>query len=720
MSILFANDWKRFPNAIVDYETKNESFLRMASLYNEMGIKNSVFHLVLLQPELQGVDPYDENLSNETKIKIGLECKNNFWYYIREVVRIPVQGIPEPISYIANRGNLALSWCFFNSVDMALIQPRQTGKSVSTDCISVWLIYIGAVNTDVMLITKDDGLRVKNVERLKKMRDMLPGYLLDISNKDSDNTFKLTCLSLKNNYDTAVAQNSELAANNIGRGFTAPVRHIDEGPFIRFIGITLPAAMMAGVAARESALAHGKPCGNIFTTTAGKIDDRDGGYMWNFINKGSVWNEILLDASNRDELITLIKNSSGGRKVLINGTFSYQQLGKTDEWAYNVIVENNLSKEEADRDVFNKWTRGSQSSPLSVELNQRIKDSEQDPLFSEITKDSYIIKWYYTQEELLETLNDTPIILGLDTSDAIGRDAIALVFTSAIDLSVIGAATINETNLLRFSRFLADVLIKYTNVTLIPERKSSAQAIIDAVIIFLTKEGIDPFRRMYNSLVDKKDEKPQDFKELSTPMGKRGNQFYDKWKKTIGFNTTGSSRDLLYSTILQNAAKDAGHLVKDRSLSTEIRGLIIKNGRIDHGNDGHDDSVIAWLMTHWMLTYTKNLSHYGIDSNKTLSKVYGVGRQLTDLEEYEASKQVKIKEDMEILYDELTAATDEYTVAQLEARLAALANKVKINGVSAFSIDSLLSQAAEERKFNIKKLSKNRVTSSTDRLWWQR
>ena len=63
---------------------------------------------------------------------------------------------------------MAMLWCYFNSVDFVLIQPRQTGKSVSTDCLMVDLIYILAMNTEISFITKDDSLRKGNVERLKR------------------------------------------------------------------------------------------------------------------------------------------------------------------------------------------------------------------------------------------------------------------------------------------------------------------------------------------------------------------------------------------------------------------------------------------------------------------------------------------------------------------------------------------------------------------------
>lgn len=696
--ILFKNDWKRFPRAIADYDTSNDTFLRMVSLYRNMGVENCLWPIALLQPELKGVDPYDENLDEETKVKIGLECKWNIWYFLREVVRIPASSGPVPIQYKSNRGNLALTWSFMNNMDIALIQPRQTGKSVSTDCVMVWVLYIGSVNTKVNMITKDHTLRTANVDRLKKIRDLLPKYIVNKTTKDTDNQTDLTCHHLDNSYVTGVGQTSESSANNLGRGLTSPITQVDEGPFIRYIGTTIPAALASGTAAREEAQLYNRPYGNIFTTTAGKKDDRDGKYMYNLIHGGADWNEVFLDAEDKEDFHKLVKRNCSGRKAIINATFSHRQLGKTDQWLYEAIVATGASGEEADRDFFNIWTSGTQSSPLSVTLNTIVKESELDPVDNEISRDSYILRWYISKEEIERRLRTTHFIVGMDTSDAIGRDSIGIVFTDATDLSVVAAATINETNLIRFAKFLAELLIKYPNAILVPERKSSAQSIIDSLLIHLPRAGIDPFKRIYNLIVDERQDRPKDFSEIQRPLNQRNGAFYDRYKKYFGFNTTGASRELLYGTVLQNAAKEAGHLVRDRTLSSEIRGLVVKNGRIDHSGDSHDDMVISWMMSHWFLTHSKNLDFYGIDTSRALSKVHYEGRELTVEEEYEMEVQQHIKTQIEDIYQELVNTQDEYLRAQYENRLMVLNAKLSGDEADAISIDALITQANEHRE----------------------
>ena len=57
--ILFKDDWKNFPTAVVHGNTRNETFLRQAEAYQRMGVNNCEFLLALLNPELADVDPFD-------------------------------------------------------------------------------------------------------------------------------------------------------------------------------------------------------------------------------------------------------------------------------------------------------------------------------------------------------------------------------------------------------------------------------------------------------------------------------------------------------------------------------------------------------------------------------------------------------------------------------------------------------------------------------------
>lgn len=709
--ILFESDWKLYPSAIPDFQTTNKSFLRLAQVFKSMGVKNNVFHLSLLNPNLQGVDPFSDNLTPQQKIEIGFECAQNPWYFFREVVRVPPQSGPLPVRLRANRGNIALFWSFFNHIDVALIQPRQTGKSVSTDCLMTNITYMSTDNTTVTMITKDNDLRRKNVDRLKKIRDLLPKYLIVLGPDDADNQVELTYKVRKNSYMTAVAQNNESSANNVGRGLTSPILHSDEGPFTGFIQFTLPAALAAGTAARNEAKLNGRPYGNIFTTTAGKKDTKEGKYMYDLIHGGATWDERLAyDSVGEDDLRQrVLKNCLGvpgqkkgmPKRALFNVTLSHKQLGETDEWLMEAIANSGGTPDQIDRDFMNRWTSGSLRSPLTTELNERILDSVKPVQHMEFSAENYCLNWFIPEHQIAELMASGRFVAGLDTSEAVGRDTIALVLLDVEDLSVVATGTYNETNLIRFSHYLGNLLIKYPTITLIPERKSTGGMIVDYLILQLTKAGMDPFKRIFNRIVEEALVKKEEFQELQRGVTMRSENFYDTRKSAFGFVTTADSRTVLYTTILQNAAKNAGGVVHSERLSSEIRGLVVKNDRIDHSSSGHDDHVIAWLLAHWMLTQGRNLSHYGIEPGMVMSALRNFSdREETPQEIYQREMQQKLLYEAGSLLDQLAVERDVMILAKLEGRLRSLSGRLVDDGDTSYvqTIDAAINESRENRE----------------------
>ena len=77
---------------IYDITTNNRSFLVVSQQLKEHGVKNNKFMLALYDEKLVGVDPYSPDLTEEQKIRIYREIRLNKWYYLREVIRIPVTG----------------------------------------------------------------------------------------------------------------------------------------------------------------------------------------------------------------------------------------------------------------------------------------------------------------------------------------------------------------------------------------------------------------------------------------------------------------------------------------------------------------------------------------------------------------------------------------------------------------------------------------------------
>lgn len=242
----------------VDYyvhaETSNPSFIKMYRILQSLGVENNKFHLALYDTELIHVNPYDENLTLEEKTRIIVECKNNFWYFIRECIRVPVSGsgIAPGLGkkYGLHRGNLALSYCIVNNLNSYTELPRQSGKSISVDIALLWLLNYGTNTSKMIIMNKDHDGAKENILRIQEMRDCLPEFLHGNMKfnaerkklKSNDNKEYIECLTTNNRVDTKASPRNPGDADNAGRGCTTPIQWFDEFAFLKYNDIIFKAA----------------------------------------------------------------------------------------------------------------------------------------------------------------------------------------------------------------------------------------------------------------------------------------------------------------------------------------------------------------------------------------------------------------------------------------------------------------------------------------------
>lgn len=666
-----------------------------------MGIENHAFPLALLNPQLQGVDPFSPYLTPEQMYMIALECKHNPWYFFREIAKAPPSGGNEAMRLQANRSNIALYWLFFNHITQFLIQPRQTGKSFSTDSLMVLLLNVICIATKINLLTKDDNLRRANVRRLKDLMEQLPPYLLMRRPDDTNNTEEITINALENRYNTHVPQSSPKRADNMGRGLTTAVFHVDEAPFQVNIEIALKAALPAMTAAIESAKAEGAPYGTIFTTTAGKKDDKDGAFIYKELMDSAPWTEKFFDCKDAIELEQTIRTNSRGGKVRVRCVFNHRQLGKSDEWMLRALEESFQSGDSANRDFFNMWTSGSQTNPIPIRLLERISGSYMGELHAEVSNvDRYITRWYIPADEIHYRMATGKFALMIDSSEAIGNDDIGMLVMDLETCEVVASGTFNETNLIRFSAWLFKWFVRFENITGIIERRSTGGMILDYLIHYMVEAGMDPFRRLFNTVVQEFRENRSRYEEIQKPMNRRDPDIYVKFKSSFGFATSGSgtySRNELYSSTLMMAAQRGCDAVHDKGLIDQINALINKNGRVDHPDGGHDDMVIAWLLGFWFMTKGVNLAFYGINSNIIMARAMGEKEGVQAIEGYDHEEQTALRERIEKMTEELAREKDKFVAERMEQLIRSLMKNVIMREGEVFSVDELLRTAKEKR-----------------------
>lgn len=700
--ILFEEDWLRYPTATADLSTKNRSFVNLAILLKKMGVRNHMFMLALVNPSLQGIDPHDPNLDMETKGLITAEIKINPWYWFREVLRIPAQAGGKAVFLEANRANISLFWSFFNHVMYILIQPRQTGKSVSTDSLMTYLMRAGCENTTINLLTLNDTLRRNNIKRLKDIVEELPPYLQMKSALDPNNGEEVGVTLFGNRYLTHVAQNSEKQALLMGRGLSSAILHCDEGPFQRYIAVALRAALAAGGAAIDQAKAANAPYGTIITTTAGKKDDKDGRYIYNLLSEAAIWSERFYDTKDQTELHALVRSNSSGRVLRIHGTFDHRQLGKTDEWLRSKLEEALQEGLDANRDYFNIWTNGGITSPFKPEIAEVIAKAGRAIAYSEVSNNAFILNWYIPESEIPARMAKTTCVIGMDTSDAQGDDDISLVLMDVYTLEVLAAGRYNLINLHDFGVFLAKFMSKYKNTILVPEKRSSAMGICDFVCNYLSGEGENPFRRVFSRIINEREEYRDRFEEIKFISGRQLDSYVNIYKKFFGFPTSGTgayNRDKLYGVALRTATRLALEGINDRTLVSQILSLENRNNRIDHPIGEHDDMVIGWLLCIWFIYHSTGLDYYGIDSSRLVSDKSKAMRTMSHEELAEKKLEDELREDINDLIQEIEDESDQYVLQLLENRLQALLRRASTDtNLDITSADDAIRKVRERRR----------------------
>lgn len=715
--ILFGSDWAKYPHARPNFATNNRSWVKLAALYKAMGIKNHTFMLALHDQSLLNVDPYDySKITQDLVIRITAECRINPWYFFREIVRIPAGSGDDAVSLDANRGNIAMFWYFFNHVTMYAIQIRQTGKSINSDILDSYLLGIRCTGTTINLFTKDDALRSVNIQRMKDIFNELPWYLNQRTKKDLDNTEVINISALGNWYRTALPQKSPKLALNVGRGFTAAIFKNDEGPFCPNSRISIPAALAAGTNARDRARKNNEPFGTVFTTTAGKKDDPDGRFFYNEISYAAVHTEHHYDCMSHEELENTIRNASRTNmrqykkekvtrgEFAVNITLNHTQLGRTDEWLARAIEESKASGDDANRDFFNLWTSGGLRSPFSPAEADRMRASEREPLT--ITKDrtNFQVRWYIPESKIAEVMNNNKIIVAVDASEASGGDDIGISAYLDKTGQTIASCNINIANLLVFSDWFANEwIIKYPNTVAIIERKSTGVSLIDHLLHILPAHGIDPFKRLFNRIVNEKDHYKTEWDEINMPLERRDRDIYVRLKKYFGFATSAggiTSRSELYSDTLSSAVRLVGNAIYDKTTIDQILGLVSKSGRVNHEPGEHDDMVIGWLLGHWFMTKANNLFHYGINVTALFSLIRQ-NEDLTERQRFDMQRQKFIKNSIQKALEEISSEYDPYIIERKETFIRMLQAELLDDEQEMFAIDELIAKAREIRKRRI-------------------
>ena len=407
------------------HSTSNKSFIDMALYLKDKGVQHYEFMLLLLDPDLAGVDPFSPNLSTVMKTKILRECIYNPWYFLREVCRIPQDGKAGGVSFILHRGNLAMIFCLMLNINTIAIFPRQTGKTQSALAWYMYLFNFGTNNAEISFLNKKFEDSKMNLTRIKNIRDLLPSYLKmdqvfanDGSKLKGRNSVETIQHPINGNKIRTVPSARDVtSAASLMRGRTTSIIYIDEYAFIKHNKVIYLNMVPAWNTAARNAKMNHRPYGMLITTTPGMLATDEGQYCHDVIDNATKFSENWYNLTYQ-EIMDIINTNERSTFVYIE--YNYQQLGYSEEWFKDLCRSMELKWDEIRREVLLEWSPSVENSPFRKEDLDIIRGLLRAPIGSIMLFNKYNILIYERMDP-----RHVPII-GCDPAGGYSHDSSAI------------------------------------------------------------------------------------------------------------------------------------------------------------------------------------------------------------------------------------------------------------------------------------------------------
>ena len=633
-----------------DFGTKNDSFLLTAQELKTLGIKNYYFMLEVKYPHLgvQDIDPYNPDISPEDIGKVLIECKNNPWYYFREVIHVPVRGSGALPLYL-HRACCAAIWCFMHSIDFELVQPRQTYKTTGITAIMSYMVLFEYRNIDIPYMHKTEKRCTDNVGLLRDYIMTLPKYM----NPWAANKHPPGLQSLKyegHNVSIAVvsAAKSETVATDKTRGFSLFTWFVDECEFIPYMKAVIDGANPTIVQARETAKANGVRSCMMYASTPGDLETDEGKDFQKIIDNLPRFEEKFYDMSDEEiesmKTIDLSNENPDDSKpplTMVYIEFNHVQLRKDAAWLraqyYEAVAKSTLG--EYRRGVLLQRFRGGEGSFFSQEDIDYIQQNIREPDYDIFLMKKYHLYVYKHNIRVPDLNSDTPYfdmsipyLIGVDCATGKDGDNTAICITHPYTLEVVGellSPVMGGLDLMRVITMLAKMIPR---ALFCLESNLTGVDIID----FVQESQLE--NRFYHdpraTELTKNITEPQN---VQITLKQRAQA-----KKHFGTYVSTKTRKMMFN-LLRNTLHDYRHLIYTKFLVKDICNLVEhKNGKMAAADGEHDDLVMAYLHTLYVLTYGYELGRFGID--KSLC-TYEKSTQV--MKEYEQSiEQDKVNNDL--------------------------------------------------------------------------
>ena len=617
------SDIRRIGDRYYDFGTKNSSFLLTAQELKILGIKNWYFMLEVKHPNLgvQDIDPYAKDISKEDIARICIECKQNPWFFFREVAKVPVRGSGNKMP-ILSRASLALIWCFIHSVDVILCQPRQTHKSTWCTLLLMYMFIFEYQNVEIPMMHIRQDRCLESAEMLRDYICALPPYMNPWYGRQKLPGTKSLKYDEHSTSITILSQaDSVVKAKDKMRGFTVFGAMLEEWEYIPYQASVMEGAMPAIISGREIAEKSGVRTCIMLLSTPGDLETETGRTAQHMIDMTPVFSEQLYDFTTQElkeyfaGMHTIDENGQPQPVTTLYIEFNYKQLRKTDEWLrtqYNEALR--LDKlDEYRRGVLLQRYRGSKSVLFRQEDIDYIVQNVREPDY-----DIFLLKkvhlYVYKHDIAVPDINSNtpyfdismPYLIGVDIATGSNGDNTAICIVHPYTMEVVGELLSPFIGPADLMRVLLEIAKLCPKAIFCVETNSIGKAIVD-----LIQETQIEYRFYHDPKLDiSKNAVTKESPEET--MKRRAVE-----KGYIGTYVTPSVRNMMFD-LLKVHVKDYRHLLTSKYLSRDITNLVrAKNGKIEAADGFHDDMVMAYNHVLYIWYYGYRLERFGIFKDKS-------------------------------------------------------------------------------------------------------
>ena len=613
----------RIENKYYDFGTTNESFLQTAAELKTLGIKNWYFMLEVKYPQLgvQDIDPYDPKISKEDQGKIHIESKANLWFWLREVARIPAQGAPQPFRVGLTRASCAATWCYLHNIDFMLCQPRQTWKTTIVLLLITYAFIYELKNVTIPFMHLKEADTLRNAEMLREYITTLPPYMNPWYGKKQLPGLK----SLKyEEHGTSIkilsSAESEVKAKDKMRGMTLFVGMIDEWEYLNYISNVIAGAAPAMKSGRDIAEKTGGRSCMMLLSTPGDLETQTGKESQHMIDQTPPFSEQFYDFTEEEIKAHFEgvgqKNENGEFEqiTMLYIEFNYKQLRKDEKWRqaqYKAALQTNKLAEYR-RGVLLERFRGGDAVLFDQRDIDYIKENVKPWSYDIFIRKKFHLYCYKHDIRTPDITSNTPYfdinipyLIGIDVAAGGDGDNTAICVVHPYTLEVVAELQSPYIGLIDLMRIITDIAKIIPKGVFCVETNSVGKAIVD----FVQETGLE--HRFY---YDPKMDMAKNAIEVKNPLDEA--KAKAKKKQYIGTYVTPSVRKNMID-LLKRHVKDYKHLLVTKQLATDILNLVKgKNGKVQAADGEHDDMVMAYLHTLYVLYYGNDISRFGIDKTR--------------------------------------------------------------------------------------------------------